>query len=136
MGRVRLCLPHLPRRYLPHLPYLPSASVFGRKRLHREGAGPIGIDDRGPADAVLPHQRRQPRDERRQLLGRRVRAREQRVLHHAPRGRIDHDRDTFDRRGRRVRFEIEQDERPERPDVAQRGGQLQRAGVDVGGGDL
>ena len=32
------------------------------------------------ADAVLPHQRAEPREQRRQLLGRRMRAREQRVL--------------------------------------------------------
>jgi hypothetical protein len=105
--------------------------MFGCKGHHPEGARPVRIDDRGAADAVLSHQRRQPRDERRQLLGRRVRTCEQRVLQHAPWRRIDDDRDAFDRRGRRVRFEIEQDERPERPDVAQRRRQLQRAGVGI-----
>ena len=43
----------------------------------------------GGADAVLAHQRAEPREQRRELLGRRMRAREQRVLQHAARRRID-----------------------------------------------
>ena len=109
--------------------------VISRERLHLEGARTIRIDERGVADAILPHQRRKTRDERRHLLGRRVRAREQRVLQHAPRRRIDEDGDLFDRRRRRMRFEIEQDERPERPDVAYRRGELEAACVRAGTGD-
>ena len=39
--------------------------TLGLERLHLEGTGTIRIDNRRPADAILPHQRRQSRDERR-----------------------------------------------------------------------
>ena len=47
-------------------------------------------------------------------------AREQGVLQDAAGRRIDEDGDAFDRGGRRMRFEIEQEERPERPHVTHR----------------
>ena len=59
------------------------------------------------------------------MFGRGMRTREQRVLQHPARRRIDEDRDLIDRRRRRMRFEIEQRQRAQRADVAQRCGQLQ-----------
>ena len=70
--------------------------MLGFERFHRERAGTIGVDDRRRADAVLPHERAEAREKRRQLLGRRVRAREQRVLQHASRRRVDDDGDAID----------------------------------------
>ena len=55
--------------------------VIRRERRHRERAGPVRIDAGGRAEAVLPHQRAEAREERRELFGRRLRAREERVLH-------------------------------------------------------
>jgi hypothetical protein len=60
-----------------------------------------------------------------------VRAREQRMLQHAARRRIDDERDAIDGGGRRMRFEIEQRERTQRPHVADRRGQLQAARARV-----
>ena len=54
--------------------------MISLERRHRERARAIRIDDDGRAEAVLPHQRAQPREKRGELLGRWMRAREQRVL--------------------------------------------------------
>ena len=88
--------------------------MLHRKRLHLERTRPIRIDEYRPADAVLPHQSVQPRHERRELFGRRMRTCEQRVLQHTPGSWIDANADTLDSRRRRMGFKVEQDERPER----------------------
>ncbi len=105
--------------------------MLDRIRPHRERAGAVRIDRRGGADPVLAHQRAEPREERRQLLGRRMRAREQRVLEHPPGRRVDRDRDALDRRGRRMRLEIEQRQRPQRPHVAHRRRQFEPPRMDL-----
>jgi hypothetical protein len=107
--------------------------VLARERLHGERTGPVRIDDHGRAEAILPHQRAKPRHERRHLLWRRLRARVQRVLHNPARRRIDDDGDAIDGGRRRMRFEIEQHERPERPHVTHRRRQLQSPRVDLAG---
>ena len=101
--------------------------VIGGKRLHREGPGPVGVDRRRRADAVVAHQRIEPREQRRNLLGRRIRPREERMLQHAPRCGIDDNPHAIDRGGRRMRFEIEQRERTERADITHGRRQLQAA---------
>src|SRR5262249_51145473 len=45
--------------------------TFRSKRPHLERARPVRVDRRGRADAVLPHQRAEPREKRGELLGRR-----------------------------------------------------------------
>jgi hypothetical protein len=104
-----------------------SGIVFDGERRHREGAGPIRIDGGRGAEAVLAHQRAEAREERRELFGRRLRARVERVLHHPARRRIDDDRHAIDRRLGRMRLEIEQRERPQRAHIPQRRRQLQPA---------
>src|SRR5207237_10001520 len=90
------------------------------KWLRLECPGTIRIDGDGGADAVLPHHGAEPRDERRELLGRGMRPCEERVLPDAAGGGIDHDRYAIDRRvaGRWMRFEIQQRERPQPLPVA------------------
>jgi hypothetical protein len=104
--------------------------MLHRKRLHLERPRSIRIDEDRPADAVLPHQGVQPRHERRELFGRRMRTCEQRVLQHTPGSRIDTNADTLDGRRRRMGFKVEQDERPERSYISHRRGKLQVARVD------
>ncbi len=103
----------------------------GCKRHHCKCAWAICIDGRWRADAVLPHQRAQTREECRHLFGRRMRTREQRVLEYPARCRIDHDGDLINRRRRRMRFEIEEGKGPQGPYVANGRGQLQAASVNV-----
>ena len=94
------------------------------KRHHLERAGTIRVDEGRAAKAILPHQCGQPGNEGRQLFRRRPRSRKQRMLQHASRRRIDAHGHPLDCRRRRMGFEIEQDERPERPHVAHRRGKL------------
>jgi hypothetical protein len=99
--------------------------VVGRERRHRERAGPKRIDRRRRAEAVGPHQRAEPRDERRELFRCRVRAREQPVLQHPARRRIDDDGDAIDGGSRRMRLQVEERERSQRAHVAHRRRQFQ-----------
>lgn len=105
--------------------------VFGRERRHRERPGSVRVHRRRRADAVLPHQGAQTREQHRKLLGRRMRACKQGVLHDTARRWVDEDRHAIDRGRRRVRFEIEQQERAERPHVTNRRRQLQMAIVPI-----
>ena len=59
--------------------------MLGLERRHRERAGAIRINRHRRAEAVLPHQRAETREQRGQLLRRRLRAREERVLQDAAR---------------------------------------------------
>ena len=99
--------------------------VVGGKWRHRERAGPKRIDRRRRAEAIGPHQRAEPRDERRELFRCRVRAREQPVLQHPARRRIDDDGDALDGGGRRMRLQVEERERPQRAHVTHWRRQLQ-----------
>jgi hypothetical protein len=103
--------------------------AIGRERRDRERPGTIRVDRRRCADAVLTHQGAQARQQRRQLFGRRLRARIEGVLHHPARRRIDDNRHAIDGRRRRVRIEVEQQQRAQRPHVAGRRRQLQMAFV-------
>ena len=85
-----------------------------RKWLHRKCAGLPGVDERRATAARVAHQRLQPRDERRELLRRRQRPREQRKLHDAAGCRIDGHHHAIDGCRRRMRFEIEQQQRAQR----------------------
>ena len=107
------------------------AFVISGERFHRERAGTVRVDRRRRADAVLPHHRAEPRNQRRQLFRSRMRAREQRVLQHAARRRIDDDGDAIDRRGRRMGLQIEQRQRAQRAHVAHRRRQLEPPRVDL-----
>ncbi|PYR25995.1 MAG: hypothetical protein DMF98_10405 [Acidobacteria bacterium] len=99
--------------------------MFGRKRHHRERVRTIGIDHLRRAKAILPHQCGEPRQQRRQLLCRGMRSREQGVLQDSSRRGIDDDGDPIDGAARRMRFEIQQRQRPERPHIAHRRRQLE-----------
>ena len=90
---------------------------------HREGAGTIGVDERGRADAVAAHERPQPREQCRERVGRQ-RAREESELQHAPFGDVYPDGYAIDRRRRRVRLEIEQCQGAQHARVAHRRRQL------------
>ena len=101
------------------------------KWLHLEHTRLPRIDgDRGTA-AVFAHQRREPRHQRRELLGRRQRPCQQRELDDSAGRRIDGDDHAIDGRRRRMRFEIEQRQRPQRARVAHRRRQLQRSLVHL-----
>jgi hypothetical protein len=99
--------------------------LLGWKGIHLEGARTMRINGHGAADTILSHQGAQAREQRRKLLWSRMRAREQRVLHDAARGRVDDDRHAIDCSGRRVRFEIEQQERAQRSRITNGRRQLQ-----------
>ena len=105
--------------------------MFGLERRHGERAGAIRIDQRRRAETVLPDQRAEAGEQRRQLLRRRLRAREERVLQHAAGRRIDDDGDAIDAGARRMRFEIEQRQRAQRSHVAHRRRQLEPPRADL-----
>ena len=124
-----MCRPWADTRVRPYentrvRPY-ESVWMFRRKCRHREGARPIGIDSDGRAETVCSHQRAEAREERRELFGRRLRARVERVLHDAARRRIDDDGDAIDGRLDRVRLEVEERERAQRTHLAYRCRQFQ-----------
>ena len=64
-----------------------------------------------------------------------MRPREKPVLQDAAWRRIDHDGDAIDGGGRRMRFEIEQRQRAERPHVADRRRQIEPPHVTLAGFD-
>ena len=90
-GRPSIATLRLPRACDP----APSSCAVANG-LIANAPGRYESTTRRRADAILPHQRAEPREQRRELLGRRMRAREQRVLQHAARRRIDHDRHAID----------------------------------------
>ena len=79
----------------------------------------------GAPKRSCPHQRAEAREQRRELFGRRLRARVERVLHDAARRRIDDDGDAIDGRLDRVRLEVEERERAQRTHLAHRRRQFQ-----------
>ena len=87
----------------------------------------MGIDEGGGADPVLPEQRREPREQRGHLLGKRPRARQQRELRDAGRRRVHAERQAIDAAGERVRLEVQQDQGPQHLGIAHRRRQLQVA---------
>jgi hypothetical protein len=66
----------------------------------------MGVDERGRPDAVAAHERAEPREKRRERIGRQS-AREQPELQHAPFGDVHRHGDPIDGRRGRVRLEIE-----------------------------
>ena len=101
--------------------------------MHRTRAGAPGIHLASRATAAFSHQCRQTRHERGDLLGWGQGTGEQRPLDHAARSGLDlHDNAIDGGRGR-MRLEVEQRKRTQRPRIAHRYGQLQRALVYVPG---
>ena len=98
---------------------------------HLERSRSVRIDQRRSAAAPLTHQRGQASEQRGYLFWRRQRAFEERELQHARRHWLDHDGYPIDTSRRRMRLEIEQDERAQYAWIAEWCGELQRAGVDL-----
>ena len=79
----------------------------------------------------LAHERAETCQQRGDLLGRRLRAFDERPLHDASRRGLDAHDHAIDRGRRRMRFQIQQDERAQRLRIAHRRGELQRARVEI-----
>ena len=101
--------------------------MLDRKRRHRKRTRTMRVHERRRADTVLAHERAQAREQGGQLFGRGMRTRKQRVLQNRPRCRLDDDGDPVDGGRRRMRSRIEQRQRAQRADIAQRRRQFEPA---------
>lgn len=103
------------------------------ERPHPDGAASMRVERDRAADAPVTHHRTQPRGQRGDRLGPRMRAGQQRRLDDAAGQRLERHCQHVDGGRRRMRFEIEDDQRPQHARIAHRHRQAEAPHVELAG---